>query len=158
MAGVTDPARHQARIVVGVDGSAHSSAALRWALRQAVLTDARLDAVACWHRPAMVSAYVPVAPTDLDLTRPTRDATRAAVAEALTAVPEAAGVPVQIQVMEGYPARILVETARGADLLVVGSRGHGELSGMALGSVGLHCASHAPCPVLIVHEPPAAST
>ena len=58
----------------------------------------------------------------------------------------------QVRVVEGYPAGVLLDAAKDADLLVVGSRGHGELSGVLLGSVGLHCASQATCPVLIVRE------
>ena len=60
---------------------------------------------------------------------------------------------VSTRVFEGYPARILLHQAEDADLLVVGSRGHGELSGMLLGSVGLHCVSHATCPVVVVRHP-----
>jgi nucleotide-binding universal stress UspA family protein len=53
-------------------------------------------------------------------------------------------------VVEGHPAPALVEAARGADLLVVGSRGHGEFSGMLLGSVSQYCAHHVSCPITIV--------
>ena len=139
------------RIVVGVDGSDHSSAALRWALRQAVLTSAPVEAVACWHGSPMVGAFAPEAYVDIDLAGPTEEVTRAAVDAAVAAVPGAADVSVDVRVLQGYPAVLLLRAAEGADLLVVGSRGHGELSGMLLGSVGLHCATHAPCPVLIVH-------
>lgn len=66
---------------------------------------------------------------------------------------DASEVPVDLQVLEGYPGRALVQAAQGAELLVVGSRGRGALGRMLLGSVGLHCASHAPCPVVIVREP-----
>ena len=142
----------QRRIVVGVDGSAHSSAAVRWALRQAVLTGASVDAVACWHASSMVGGFAPVAYVEIDLAGPTGDIARAAVAEAVAATPGATEVAVDIRVVKGYPATLLLEAAEGAELLVVGSRGHGELSGMLLGSVGLHCATHAPCPVLIVHD------
>lgn len=142
----------QGRIVVGVDGSPHSVAALRWALRQAVLTGAQVDAVACWHVPAMVGAYAPVAFVDIDLTGPTGDIARDAVTDAVIATPGAGQVTVHVQVAQGYPTPVLLEAAEGADVLVVGSRGHGELRGMLLGSVGLHCATHAPCPVLIVHD------
>jgi nucleotide-binding universal stress UspA family protein len=53
-------------------------------------------------------------------------------------------------VVEGHPAPVLVEAAKGADLLVVGSRGHGEFSGMLLGSVSQHCTHHVSCPITIV--------
>ena len=62
-------------------------------------------------------------------------------------------VAVRTTVVEGYPAKALLDAAEGAELLAVGSRGHHAISGLLLGSVGLHCATHAPCPVLIVREP-----
>jgi nucleotide-binding universal stress UspA family protein len=53
------------------------------------------------------------------------------------------------QVIEGSPGPALVDACRDADLLVVGSRGHGEFMDILLGSVGMHCATHAHCPVLV---------
>lgn len=152
---MTDSPSEQSRIVVGMDGSAQSDAALQWALRQAALVNAHIDAVACWRRPPM-AAFAPLAWADMDLTEGTENAAREWVARAVKASPGARDVTVSTRVVEGYPARVLIEAARGADLLVIGSRGHGEVSGMALGSVSLHCASHAPCPVLIVREAPPA--
>lgn len=143
----------QSRIVVGVDGSPQSDAALHWALRQAVVVNARVDAVACWRRPPM-AAFAPLAWADMDLTEGTEREVQEWVARAVQATPGGGGVTVGTRVVEGYPARVLIEAAHGADLLVIGSRGHGEISGMALGSVSLHCASHAPCPVLIVRDGP----
>ena len=136
------------RIVVGVDGSPHGTAAVRWALTQAVATGSDLDAVACWEWPATAGGFAPVA--DLDLSGPTRATADASVAEALADTPGADGVTVRTTVSEGYAPRILMGIAADADLLVVGSRGHGELRGLVLGSVGLHCASHARCPVVVV--------
>lgn len=144
--------KDQHRIVVGVDGSRHSSTALRWALRQAALTGATIEAVVCWQRPALYGEFAAMAFVDADLAGPAGEAARAAVADGIAATAVADRVSVQTRVVEGYPSRVLVNAAAGADLLVVGSRGHGELSGMLLGSVGLHCASHASCPVLIVHD------
>ena len=53
------------------------------------------------------------------------------------------------RVVSGHPAPILVEASKGADLLVVGSRGHGEFVGMLIGSVSEYCATNAHCPVLV---------
>lgn len=136
------------RIVVGVDGSSTSTAALRWALTDAVRRHAAVDAVACWQWPASAGGFMPY--TDLDLSVPTAEAAEIAVAAAVAATADADTLSVKTHVVEGYPARVLTEWAVGADLLVVGSRGHGALASVLLGSVGLHCASHSPCPVLIV--------
>jgi len=141
----------ESRIVVGVDGSPDSVAALHWAMRQAVLTGASVDAVGCWQRPQNVG-YPAASHVDADLAVPTGDDVRAAVRDAVAATTGGAEVTVQARAVEGAAAAVLVQEATDADLLVVGSRGHGELAGMLLGSVGLHCATHAPCPVLIVHE------
>ena len=59
-------------------------------------------------------------------------------------------VRIEQEVLEGHPAQLLVTAAEGADLVVVGSRGHGGFVGMLLGSVSQHVAAHAPCPVLVV--------
>lgn len=136
------------RLVVGVDGSPSSAAALRWALTDAVRSHAAVDAVACWEWPTSAGAYLAYA--DLDLSGPTGKAADAAVAAAVAVTAGADTLTVKTHVVEGYPARVLIDRAVGADLLVIGSRGHGALAEMLLGSVGLHCASHAPCPVLIV--------
>jgi nucleotide-binding universal stress UspA family protein len=67
-------------------------------------------------------------------------------------------VPCALHVVPGAPAEQLVRTAEGAALLVVGSRGRGLVRSTLLGSVALHCATHAPCPVVVVHPGTAAST
>jgi nucleotide-binding universal stress UspA family protein len=142
------------RVVVGVDGSACAAEALRWALRQAVLLGAEVDAVSSWQSPAMMSgaggfgAYIDV--STFDLAGGTREVLEKSVAAAVGDVPGAEDLVVRAQVGQGYAPRVLLEAAEGAALLVVGSRGHGELSGILLGSVGLHCVTHAPCPVVVV--------
>ena len=67
----------------------------------------------------------------------------------------ASPVKVSSTVREGNPAKILLEAADGADLLVVGSRGHGGFAEALLGSVSQHCVHHAPCPVVIIRGPSA---
>lgn len=140
------------RLVVGVDGSASGAAALAWALRQAVLLTASVDAVACWQVPAVVSAgygsYTDF--SAFDQTAPITEMLDGAVAAAVRDVRGAETVPVRPHVLEEHPVRALLRFADGADLLVVGSRGHGELRGVLLGSVGLHCVTHARCPVVVV--------
>jgi nucleotide-binding universal stress UspA family protein len=71
----------------------------------------------------------------------------------LSAHPELVGVPVTVEAVIGAPGRVLVEAAAGADELVLGHRGRGAVRSALLGSVGLHCALHASCPVTIVRAP-----
>jgi nucleotide-binding universal stress UspA family protein len=83
---------------------------------------------------------------DLDLSEPTEAALKSAVAETAGADK----VRVRTHVTRGYAPQVLIDCAQGADLLGVGSRGHGALAEILLGSISLHCATHAPCPVLVV--------
>lgn len=134
-------------VVVGVDGSAESVAALKWAADYAAATGAHIRAVLAWHYPAPVGpAPVGVAPAAVT------DELRASMSEALAkAVAEAApGTDVDQQVAYGHPAQVLVEQSADAGLLVVGSRGHGAFTGMMVGSVSIHCVTHAQCPVVVV--------
>jgi nucleotide-binding universal stress UspA family protein len=140
------------RIVVGVDGSPSSKAALLWALRQAELTGASVDAVIAWHPPVVVGGtFPPLGILDgIDF----GDIAAKSLTEAIRQTADVAR-PVKISstVTEGNAAQVLLEAAEGADLLVVGSRGHGGFTGALLGSVSQHCAHHAPCPLVIVREP-----
>ena len=118
------------RIVVGIDGSPSSLAALEWAADQAVLTGAALEVLMTWEWPIGIG-FSPV-PSGFD---PAHDC-ETTLHKALAPVREAhPGVSVQGTVIEGHPAPLLVKASHGADLLVVGSRGHGEFTGMLLGSV-----------------------
>jgi nucleotide-binding universal stress UspA family protein len=136
-------------IVVGVDGSEPSKRALRWAADQAKLTGARLNVVTTWEFPPTFG-WAPPYPPDFDPDRDARKALQETVEEVLGTD---AGVVVDLTVVEGHPAPVLTETAQGAELLVVGSRGHGAFLGLALGSVSEYAASHAPCPVVVVRHP-----
>ena len=133
------------RIVVGVDGSPSSLDALSWAARQAHLTGSSLEIVMAWEWPSSYDWAVPV-PDDFDPEQEVRRALEGAVASVRTAYPD---LSVDPRVVGGHPAPILVEASKGADLLVVGSRGHGEFVGMLLGSVSEYCATNAHCPVVV---------
>ncbi|MFJ6198092.1 universal stress protein [Micromonospora sp. NPDC092111] len=138
------------RIVVGVDGSPGSLIALRWAVTQAELSNARVDVVAAWHDPAEYAfAYGWSAAVfeDVSIAAITGKMLTEAVADVARG-----GVPVQFttHVVRGHPAQALLDAADRAQLLVVGSRGHGAFAGMLLGSVSQHCVQHAPCPVVVV--------
>ncbi len=135
------------RIVVGVDGSASSKNALAWAASQAALTGDSLDVISTWSYPIY---YGSVGwPADFNL----EDAAHEELAKA---VDEVVGqdnpLEVATRVRQGHPALVLVGAAKGAELLVVGCRGHGQFSGMLLGSVSQYCLAHAECPVVVVHD------
>jgi nucleotide-binding universal stress UspA family protein len=134
-------------IVVGVDGSASSIAALRWAAHQAGLIGARLDAVTAWQWPGKYQWIR--TPPDYDPAGDTQKSIDAIIDEVRSSYPS---VPMQSKVVEGHPARVLVEESQGAALLVVGSRGHGAFPGMLLGSVSQHCATNAHCAVVLLRD------
>jgi nucleotide-binding universal stress UspA family protein len=133
------------RVVVGIDGSEASLNALAWAAREAGFTGARLEVLATWEWPNSLGWSVPV-PDDFDPESQVRSAVDDAVSSARDAHP---GLDIVARVVHGHPAPILVEASKGADLLVVGSRGHGEFVGMLIGSVSEFCATNAHCPVLV---------
>lgn len=140
------------RIVVGVDGSPSSEGALRWAARQAGLTGATVEAVMAWHMPLMIGGYAwpPVGVLEaMDFGKAAQTALSAAIVRALGADTP---VPVIEVVKQGPPPRVLLDAAAGADLLVVGSRGHGGFTEALLGSVSQHCVHHAPCPVVVIRD------
>jgi nucleotide-binding universal stress UspA family protein len=135
------------KIVVGVDGSAGSRAALRFALEEARLRRASVTAVFAWSIP-----FVADVPTGLlpELLADFRTDADQLLDEAVAAVGDTGGIEVERVVVDAPAGRALTEAARGADLLVVGSRGRGGFKGLLLGSVSAQCAHHAPCPVVIV--------
>ena len=138
-------------IVVGVDGSDPSRDALRWAARQAELTHASLHAIMCWSAPVMAYGSPVVVPVDFDIAGSTTKVLDQTVSEVLGDQPS---VPVTSIAVEGRPTQRLLAAAEAADLLVLGSRGHGAFAGMLLGSVSEHCVAHASCPVVVVHSRP----
>jgi nucleotide-binding universal stress UspA family protein len=137
-------------IVVGVDGSPSSLDALRWAVRQAALVGAEVHAVIAWQYPAVYGMYAIA--DEVNWADMARETAEAALKEALGGD---AG-PVTLYVVEGHPAKVLVDKSADAEMVVVGSRGHGGFTGMLLGSVSEQVVAHAGCPVLVIHHPTAA--
>lgn len=135
------------RIVVGVDGSDCSRRALQWAAAEARRRGAALDVVHAWHLPnaggyPYLAAYV-------DFEVFAEDA-RGVLDRAIASV-DLAGIPkVEPILVQDGAARALLDTAKGADLLIVGSRGRGGFAGLLLGSVSHQMAIHARCPVVII--------
>ena len=136
------------RIVVGVDGSPSSMEALRWAIRQAKLTGAEVEAVTAWSYPSGYG-WAPFSEGAVDFEGDAGKILVEALAEVSGIAPD---VVVEPLVVHGHAADVLVRAAEGADLLVVGCRGHGGFAGMLLGSVSLDCVQHARCPVLVLRD------
>jgi nucleotide-binding universal stress UspA family protein len=135
-------------LVVGVDDSERSAVAARKACRLARLLDAEVHAVHVTHVPAAMLAAlagIPAGATEF------ADSARTRVWEQVGGVLDEGGVPVTRVDLDGYPADALVEYAEevGAGLLVVGSRGRGDLASLVLGSTSHRVANHATCDVLI---------
>lgn len=149
---MADQREETGRIVVGVDGSDSSKQALRWAVRQAELTDAVVEAVTAWDLPQFHGALGWLPPSSSDeaaLEARARKDLSDAVEEAVGSQPR---VDVRTDARYGTAASVLLDAARGASMLVVGSRGLGGFSGLLLGSVAQHCVQHAACPVVVVRE------
>ena len=146
----TESTESRRRIVVGVDGSPASRSALEWAVGQGALTGAVVEAVTAWHFPATYGGYPIVAETDWQSNAQTIQdiAVKEALGDEATSLAR--------RVAQGHPVTVLLDAAVGADLLVVGSRGHGGFTGMLLGSVSEHVVAHAPCAVVVVRSPVAA--
>jgi len=143
------------RIVVGVDGSAESVAALRWACREASLSAAEVHAVlaleAACHR---VASYAVPAPRQISGSwGAAREALRQAVSEAASLFP---GVSVRTEITEGLAARVLLDHAAHADMLVLGRTSHGPDLYRGAGPVIRACLRAAPCPVVVIRSPDAA--
>jgi nucleotide-binding universal stress UspA family protein len=134
------------RIVVGVDGSPCSREALGWAARQASLTGEPLTVVTTWSMPTSYG-WSPPPPDSLDLQHEIATMQARVVNEVIGENPPFA---VELQVLPGHPAPVLTELSADADLVVVGSRGHGGFVGALLGSVSEHLTTHARCPVVVV--------
>jgi nucleotide-binding universal stress UspA family protein len=134
-----------ARIVVGVDGSPESRAALRWAMGEAKLRGATLEAVYVWSIPAIVGPAAPPALVPVEEMRQDAESMLTSVLEE-----EAPDVGITQTVVEGNASDLLVDISADADMLVVGSRGHGGFAGLLLGSVSSQCSHHAACPFVII--------
>jgi nucleotide-binding universal stress UspA family protein len=136
------PARD--RVAVGIDGSADSDAALRWACREAELRDAELLVVHAWDYAYATELGTPEA---CDLTR--LDAALV-LEEAVRTARDQRNGPVEGRLVRGRAASQLIEEAIDADLLVVSSRGRGAMRSLLFGSVSNEVSTRAPCPTVIV--------
>lgn len=151
--GVDHDYRLIRRILVGVDGSEGSRQALAWAVEEAALRGASVEAVSVWRDPYGGDMSLEF---DMEHFRDDREALLDHAQDQLTATIEGATarhpeLEVDQVLLQGDdPARILCERSADADLLVVGSRGHGGFLRLLLGSVSTRCAHHSKCPVAII--------
>lgn len=139
-------------IVVGFDGSENSRNALKWAVDEAKHRDGQLRVLTAWSKPplAWYPAVLETAVGEVVAEDSPQQAAATLQAAALKAA-EDEGVSATGQVVQNdSAASALLNAAQGADLVVVGSRGHGGFPGLHLGSVATQIINHAPCPVLVV--------
>jgi len=134
------------RIVVGVDGSAHGDAALRWALQEAEAHNGEVTAIFAWQVPFL---SIPGVFDREELEQAGKDF----LVNRVSGIVPSPKVPLTPLVAEGDPAEALVTASREADLLVVGTHGRSPLMGVLLGAVSLRCAAAARCPVTLVKLP-----
>jgi nucleotide-binding universal stress UspA family protein len=139
------------RIVVGVDGSEHSIRALKWAIAEGAAHQATVEALISWSYPVLPADGFSGSTVTFDVAA-LEEGARQTLEAAITEVgPEAASV--ERLVVEGTPGHALIDASNRADLLVVGTRGHGGFAGLLLGSVSSQCAHHARCPIVVVPPP-----
>ena len=137
-------------IIVGVDGSGHSQRALDWAMHEAAIRHVPLTALAV--HPAVVGYFgdVVATPEDLKLTEQIQAAVTAEADKVLAGLDGPHPESVTVKAVHGFPVEELVEASKGADMVVLGSRGAGGFTRMLLGSTAGLVVQHAHCPVLII--------
>jgi nucleotide-binding universal stress UspA family protein len=139
-------------IVVGIDGSPGGDAALRFAVEEAAIRGLALRIVCAWEPTAgqwVGEAFVATADSVVEAEAHAEEVLRLALEQ----VASGAAIEATAVAIEGHPSTVLVEQARGASLLVVGSRGRGATASLLLGSVSAGVVRHAPCPVVVVPPP-----
>lgn len=133
------------KVVAGVDGSPHSAAALRWAISEASEHDGEVLAVLAWQMP-----FVSI-PGGFDRDE-LEQSYKSYLLRTIREIAPSPPVPLTSVVAEGDPIESLIEAAKDAHLLVVGTKGHSGFAGLMLGSVSAACAANAPCPVVLVRH------
>ena len=139
-------------VVVGVDGSPESRGALRFALEDARRRGAAVKAITAYLSPEYWAASYGLSalPAIEEVVEDNVIVAREALQTVVAGAPALADVPVDIVALPGAPAKVLLEQAQDAELLVVGHRGRGGFRSAVLGSVGMHCVLHATVPVTVV--------
>jgi len=133
-------------VLAGTDGSSNASAALRWAAEYARRNQAKLRVIHVWHYPYGANeAGAMMSPPESEFEK----GAQAIIDQAIAAL-DTNGLTVEKAVRQGGVAQVLLEEAKGAQVLVVGARGHGGFAGLILGSVATHCTRHAKIPTVVV--------
>jgi nucleotide-binding universal stress UspA family protein len=137
-------------VVVGVDGSDPSVAALTWASRYGAATGATVRAVRVWHYPT--AAGLPPGKTPEPVETEVEGWVRDELSQAVTKANPDSSAQVETKIVYGHPAEALIDESRGESLLVLGHRGHGGFAEALTGSIVIHCVNHAACPVVVVRS------
>jgi nucleotide-binding universal stress UspA family protein len=135
------------RIVVGLDGSSCARRALDWAIKQAELTAATVEAIVAWQWRAEYGVYLYGPPVG-----DVQHAAEQLLERELAKLPSAHAAIVRGSVRRGHPAEQLIEVSAAADAVIVGSHGAGLAAGRMLGSISQKVARHARVPVVVVHD------
>jgi nucleotide-binding universal stress UspA family protein len=141
------------RVVVGIDGSPASREALRWAASEAEIRHVTLEVVGVWSFPTYVDPMGTTYATPSMLERTEANEKKMVDDEVAAVLGSTSKVPITKTLRCGSTAGELLDAAKGADLLVVGSRGRGGFLSLLLGSTAMHCVQHASVPVVVVHAP-----
>jgi nucleotide-binding universal stress UspA family protein len=135
-------------VVVGVDGSDPSVAALSWASRYGAATGTTVRAVRVWHYPSAAALPAGKMPESVDAE--VEEQMRGELSEAVSKATLDPSAQVETKIVYGHPAEALIDESRGQSLLVVGHRGHGGFAEAITGSIAIHCVNHAACPVVVI--------
>lgn len=141
-------------IIVGFDGSQHSRAALDWAVDEARQRNGQLRLITAWDKPPMAwyPAVLETAVGEIVTEESPEQSARTLQDEAVKSAADQ-GISATGQLVKTHsPASVILDAAKEADLVIVGSRGHGGFPGLHLGSVSTQVVNHAQCPVLVVHS------
>jgi nucleotide-binding universal stress UspA family protein len=136
-------------VVVGVDGSPESVAALNWAGAYAAATGATVRAIRAWHFPNVIG-FPPEEKAPAAVTEQIKEQQQQELNEAVAKARLDPSAQVETGIVYGHPAEALIDESSRASLLVVGHRGHGGFQAMLTGSISIHCVNHANCPVVVV--------
>ena len=140
-------------IIVGVEGSGGAKQALRWAINEAKLRDAKIEVVTAYTSTFVSTAsdvnYTPV--ETINLQEQIQEMQKEVVDSVLDSLDSKSDIPeIECKLIKGRPANALISAAESVDMLVVGSRGRGGFKGLLLGSVSHQIVQHSKCPVVIV--------